>query len=141
MATTATVTLSSDIFSGFSGYSKTMTMYKDGSLVDIDSSTGYSKRKLASTSKVDLITMANEFVEPLDNTGAKVYIKHTGNGKGVFDKSVGVKVLINSVEIGVLYGGDWLLMPVTVVDAEDIEVQPGSDATVVLEYVMFYEEA
>lgn len=141
MATTATVTLSSDIFSGFSGYSKTMTMYKDGSLVDIDSSTGYSKRKLASTSKVDLITMANELVEPLDNTGAKVYIKHTGNGKGVFDKSVGVKVLINSVEIGVLYGGDWLLMPVTVVDAEDIEVQPGSDATVVLEYVMFYEEA
>ena len=141
MATTATVTLSSDIFSGFSGYSKTMTMYKDGSLVDIDSSTGYSKRKLASTSKVDLITMANELVEPLDNTGAKVYIKHTGNGKGVFDKSVGVKVLINSVEIGVLYGGDWLLMPVTVVDAEDIEVHPGSDATVVLEYVMFYEEA
>ena len=141
MATTATVTLSSDIFSGFSGYSKTMTMYKDGSLVDIDSSTGFSKRKLASTTKVDLITMANELVEPLDNTGAKVYIKHTGNGKGVFDKSVGVKVLINSIEIGVLYGGDWLLMPVTVVDAEDIEVQPGSDATVVLEYVMFYEEA
>ena len=140
MATTATVTLSSDIFSGFSGYSKTMTMYKDGSLVDIDSSTGFSKRKLASTTKVDLITMANELVEPLDNTGAKVYIKHTGNGKGVFDKSVGVKVLINSIEIGVLYGGDWLLMPVTVVDAEDIEVQPGSDATVVLEYVMFYEE-
>jgi len=140
MATTATVTLSSDIFSGFSGYSKTMTMYKDGSLVDIDSSTGFSKRKLASTTKVDLITMANELVEPLDNTGAKVYIKHTGNGKGVFDKSVGVTVLINTVEIGVLYGGDWLLMPVTVVDAEDIEVKPGSDATVVLEYVMFYEE-
>ena len=140
MATTATVTLSSDIFSGFSGYSKTMTMYKDGSLVDIDSSTGFSKRKLASTTKVDLITMANELVEPLDNTGAKVYIKHTGNGKGIFDKSVGVTVLINSVEIGVLYGGDWLLMPVAVVDAEDIEVKPGSDATVVLEYVMFYEE-
>ena len=160
MATTATVTLSSDIFSGFSGYSKTMTMYKDGSLVDIDSSTGYSKNlrgvlpisvtttgiyfnsgkeSIGDDAAVDLITMANELVEPLDNTGAKVYIKHTGNGKGVFDKSVGVKVLINSVEIGVLYGGDWLLMPVTVVDDMDVVAAPENNNAVVLEYTMFYE--
>jgi archaellum component FlaG (FlaF/FlaG flagellin family) len=84
--------------------------------------------------------MANELVEPADNTAAKVYIKNVGNTAGVIDKATGVKVLINSVEIGVLYGGDWLMMPVTVVDAEDIEVQPLTDGTVILEYAMFYEE-
>ena len=65
--------------------------------------------------------------------------KNIAANKGKF-KATGVKVLINSVEIGVLYGGDWLMMPVTVVDAEDIEVQPLTDDTVILEYAMFYEE-
>tara|TARA_A100000172_G_C3030354_1_gene106417 strand:- start:461 stop:886 length:426 start_codon:yes stop_codon:yes gene_type:complete len=141
MATTATITLNSDISQSFGGYTKTMTLTKAGTNVDIADTTGFSRRKLASTSKVDLITMANELVEPSDNTAAKVYIKNIGNNAGIIDKSIGVKVLINSVEIGVLYGGDWLMMPVTVVDAEDIEVQPATDDAVILEYTMFYEEA
>ena len=140
MATTAEITITSDILSGYGTYTKSMTMTKAGTINDITETTGYSRRKLASTSKVDLITMANELVEPADNTAAKVYIKNVGNSQGVIDKTVGVKVLINSVEIGVLYGGDWLMMPVTVVDAEDIEVQPGTDDVVILEYAMFYEE-
>jgi len=141
MATTATITLNSDISQSFGGYTKTMTLTKAGTNVDIADTTGFSRRKLASTSKVDLITMANELVEPSDNTAAKVYIKNIGNNAGIIDKSIGVKVLINSVEVGVLYGGDWLMMPVTVVDAEDIEVQPATDDAVILEYTMFYEEA
>tara|TARA_R110001583_G_scaffold176197_1_gene330919 strand:+ start:2235 stop:2660 length:426 start_codon:yes stop_codon:yes gene_type:complete len=141
MATTATITLNSDISQSFGGYTKTMTLTKAGTNVDIADTTGFSRRKLASTSKVDLITMANELVEPSDNTAAKVYIKNIGNNAGIIDKSIGVKVLINSVEIGVIYGGDWLMMPVTVVDAEDIEVQPATDDAVILEYTMFYEEA
>ena len=140
MATTASITLSSDIIPNFSGYSKTMTLTKAGTSNDLTETTGYSRRKLASNSKVDLITMANELVEPADNTAAKVYIRNVGNTAGVIDKSVGVKILINSIEIGVLYGGDWLMMPVTVVDGEDIEVQPETDDVVILEYAMFYEE-
>ena len=141
MATTAEITITSDILSGFGSYTKSMTMTKAGALTDITETTGYSRRKLASTTKVDLITMANELVEPADNTAGKVYIRNVGNTQGVIDKSVGVMVLINSVEIGVLYGGDWLLMPVTVVDAEDIEVKPGTADVVILEYAMYYEEA
>ena len=140
MATTADITISSDILSGFGSYTKSMTLTKAGTQNDLTETTGYSRRKLASDSKVDLITMANELVEPLDNTAAKVFIKNIGNSQGVIDKSVGVTVLINSVEIGVLYGGDWLMMPVTVVDAEDIEVKPATDDVVILEYAMFYEE-
>jgi|TARA_B100001094_G_C18062509_1_gene735788 hypothetical protein len=140
MATTASITISSDILPNYGAYTKTMTLTKAGTVTDISETTGYSRRKLASTSKVDLITMANELVEPLDNTAAKVYIKNVGNSQGIIDKSVGVKVFINSVEIGVLFGGDWLLMPVAVVDAEDIEVQPSTDDIVILEYAMYYEE-
>ena len=140
MATTATVSLASDISTGFGGFTKTMTLTKAGTVNDITETTGFSRRKLASTSGVDLITMANELVEPADNTAAKIYIKNAGY-QGTIDKSTFVLVTINAQAIGRLYGGDWLLMPVTVVDAEDIVVTPSTNDTVVLEYVMFYEEA
>ena len=140
MATTAQITLTSDIIPNFGSYTKTTTMTKAGTSNDLTETTGYSRRKLASTTKVDLVTMANELVEPLDNTAAKIYIRNVGNTAGVLDKSVGVKVIINSIDIGVLYGGDWLMMPVTVVDGEDIEVKPQTDDVVILEYAMFYEE-
>ena len=41
--------------------------------------------------------------------------------------------------VGRLYGGDWLMMPITVVDDMDVVATPEKDSTVVLEYVMFYE--
>ena len=140
MATTAQITITSDIIYNFGGYSKTMTMTKAGTSTDIADTTCFSRRKLASTSSVDLITMANELVEPADNTAAKVYIKNIGNN-GVTDKSTYITITINAQEIGRLYGEDWLLMPVSVVDAEDIVVTPSTDDIVVLEYAMFYEEA
>ena len=140
MATTAEITLTSDIMPNFGSYTKTMTLTKAGTTTDITETTGFSRRKLASTSAVDLVTMANELVEPDDNTAGKIYIKNTGY-QGTIDKSTYVTVTINAQEIGRLYGGDWLMMPVTVVDAEDIVVTPSTDDAVVLEYAMFYEEA
>ena len=144
MATTATVTLNSDISAGFGGISKTMTLTKAGTNNDITETTGFSRRKLAATTAVDLITMANELVEPKDNTAAKVYIKNIGNN-GTFDKSQYVTISIGDTggttqETGRLYGGDWLFMPVTVVDDMDIVAAPSTNDAVVLEYTMFFEE-
>jgi hypothetical protein len=139
MATTATISLASDISSGFGGLTKTMTLTEAGTSIDLKETTGYSRRKLASASKVDLVTMANLIVgEDTTNLSHKIFIKNIGNN-GVIDKSVGVKVFINSVEIGVLYGGDWLMMPIIASDGEDVEVQPATDDAVVLEWCMFYE--
>jgi hypothetical protein len=140
MATTATITLASDIMSGFSGISNTMTLTEAGTLTDLKETTGYSRKKLSSTSKVDLFTMAdtNTTLGVDASTGAKVFIKNIGY-LGNEDKSVGVKVFINSVEIGLLYGGDWLMMPLATTDTEDVEVQPATDDAVVLEWVMFYQ--
>ena len=144
MATTAAITISSDIAPGFGGISKSMTMTKAGALTDIEETTGFSRRKLAATTAVDLITMANELVEPSDNTAAKVYVRNVGDGKGNIDKSTYVTISIGDTggtpqEVGRLYGGDWLLMPLTVVDDKDVVAAPSTNDAVVLEYVMFFE--
>ena len=140
MATTATISISSDIAPGFGGINASMTLTQAGALTDIDSTTGFQIRKLAAASEVDLITMVNELVEPEDSQAAKIYIRNIGY-KGVIDKSVGVTIGVKSEPIGKLYGGDWMMMPLTTIDADDITATPATDDTVVIEYVMFYEEA
>ena len=140
MATTATISISSDIAPGFGGISESMTLTQAGTLTDIDSTTGFAIRKLSAASVVDLVTMASELVEPKDSVAAKIYIRNIGY-KGVIDKSVGVTIGITSEPIGKLYGGDWMMMPLTCVDAADITATPATADTVVLEYVLFYEEA
>jgi hypothetical protein len=140
MATKATISISSDIAPGFGGISETMTFTQAGTLTDIDSTTGFQIRKLAAASEVDLVTMANELVEPEDSQAAKIYIRNIGY-RGVIDKSVGVTIGVKSEPIGLLYGGDWMVMPLTTIDADDITATPATADTVVIEYVMFYEEA
>jgi len=139
MATIATISISSDIAPGFGGISESMTLTQAGNLVDIDSTSGFAIRKLSADSVVDLVTMANELVEPKDSVAAKIYIRNIGY-KGVIDKAVGVTIGVNAEPIGKLYGGDWMMMPLTCIDADDITVNPATDDTVVIEYVMFYEE-
>jgi hypothetical protein len=140
MATTATVSISSDIAPGFGGISESMTLTQAGTLTDIDSTTGFKIRKLSATGAVDLIEMALETVEPKDSVAAKIFIRNIGY-KGVTDKSVGVTIGVKAEPIGLLYGGDWMMMPLTCIDADDITVNPSTDDTVIIEYVMFYEEA
>ena len=145
MATTATFNIFSEISPAFSGITKTMTLTKAGTLNDITETTGYSRRKLASTTPVDLITMANELVEPDDNKAGKVFIANVGSPSSGIDKTTYVTISIGATggttqEVGRLYGGDWLMMPVTVVDDMDVVATPSTDDVVVLEYVMFFEE-
>ena len=87
---------------------------------------------------------ASLLLETDDNKAAKVYIQNVGDGKGTIDKSTYVTVSIGDTggtpqPIGRLYGGDWLIMPVTGVDNKDVVVTPSTNDAVVLEYVMFFE--
>tara|TARA_B100000424_G_scaffold15847_1_gene11526 strand:+ start:492 stop:947 length:456 start_codon:yes stop_codon:yes gene_type:complete len=151
MATTCKITISPDIAPGFGGISESMTLYQAGTLTDIDSTTGFQRRKLKATAAVDLITMASENIEPKDastesadpktNAAPKIYIRNIGDGRGNIDKSVGVTIGVKSEPIGKLYGGDWMMMPLTCIDTDDVTATPENDNTVVLEFVMFYEEA
>ena len=141
MATTATISIASDVASGFSGISESMPFTQAGTLTDIESTTGFQRRKLSATAAVDLVTMASELIEPKDSVASKIYIRNIGDGKGNIDKSVGVTIGVNAEPIGKLYGGDWMMMPLTCIDADDVTATPATDDTVVLEFVMFYEEA
>jgi len=141
MATTATINISSDIAPGFGGISESMTLTQAGALTNIDSTTGFQRRKLSAASEVDLVTMASELVEPKDSVAAKIYIKNIGDGKGTIDKATHVLIGVKSEPVGRLYGNDWMMMPLTNIDADDVTATPSTDDTVVLEYVMFYEEA
>jgi len=141
MATTCTINISSDAAPGFGGISESMTLTQAGTVVDIDNTTGFQRRKLSATAAVDLITMASELIEPKDSVASKVYIRNIGDGKGNIDKSVGVTIGVKAEPIGKLYGGDWMMMPLTCVDTDDVTATPATDDTVVLEFVMFYEEA
>ena len=140
MATTCTISISSDIASGLGGISESMTLTQAGNITDIDSTTGFQLRKLSAVATVDLVTMASELVEPKDSVAAKIYIRNIGH-RDVIDKSVGVTIGVNAEPIGKLYGGDWMMMPLTCIDADDVTATPDNDNTVVLEYIMFYEEA
>ncbi len=141
MATTCTINISSDIAPGFGGISESMTLTQAGTVTDIDSTTGFQRRKLSATAAVDLVTMASELIEPKDSVASKIYIRNIGDGKGNVDKSVGVTIGVNAEPIGKLFGGDWMMMPLTCIDADDVTATPATDDTVVLEFVMFYEEA
>ena len=146
MATTATISLSSDIMPTYGGYGKTMTLTKAGARTDIEETTGFSRRKLAATTAVDIITMADAslLLETADSKAAKVFVQNVGDGKGTIDKSTYVTISIGDTggtpqPIGRLYGGDWLLMPVTTADNKDVVATPSTNDAVVLEYVMFFE--
>ena len=141
MATTCTISISSDVAPGFGGISESMTLTQAGTLVDIDSTTGFQRRKLSATAAVDLVTMASELIEPKDSVAAKIFIRNIGDNKGNIDKAVGVTIGVNAEPIGKLFGGDWMMMPLTCIDADDLTATPATDDTVVLEFVMFYEEA
>ena len=146
MATTATITIASDIIANYGGYSKTMTMTKAGSLVDLDETIGFSRRKLAATTAVDIISMADAVIlKETATTGApKVFVKNIGDGTGTISKDKFVTISIGDTggtpqPIGRLYGGDWMLFPVTGADNKDVVATPEDNNTVVLEYVMFFE--
>ena len=146
MATTATITLSSDISPAYSGYSKTMTLTKADTINDIEETTGFSRRKLASTSAVDIITMADATLlqETADAKAAKVFVQNVGDGKGTVDKSTYVTISIGDTSgtpqpIGRLYGGDFMMFPVTGADNKDVVATPSTNDAVVLEFVMFFE--
>ena len=144
MSTICSVSITSDIAPGLGTISKSMTLTKAGTVTDLEETTGFSRRKFTATTAVDIIDMSKELVEPSDNTAAKVYIRNIGDGKGNIDKSTYVTISIGDTggtpqEIGRLYGGDWLLMPLTVVDDKDVVAAPENDNTVVLEYIMFFE--
>tara|TARA_R110002050_G_scaffold216009_1_gene352139 strand:- start:438 stop:857 length:420 start_codon:yes stop_codon:yes gene_type:complete len=136
--TTATITLaSSDIADNSLSISNTMTMTTAGTTTGITETTGLARRKVASASLADLITVANTDVTAAKS--AKVYIKNTSTATdkygliGVGDSSG------TPIYLGRLYGGDWMLFPWDANSGEDITLTMSDATETVIEYMVFFE--
>ena len=136
--TTAQITLTStDIADNALSISNTMTLTTAGTETGITETTGLARKKIASNSLADLITVANTDVTAAKS--AKVYIKNTSTatdkyGLGGIGDSSGTPIYI-----GRLYGGDWMLIPWDANSGEDITMTMSDSTETIIEYMVFFE--
>mgnify|MGYP003642053859 FL=1 len=138
--TTATITLASaDIADNNFSVSNTATLYTAGTNTGITETTGLSRKKFATTAEFKLLDFGlagSQMADVTANKSCKVYIKNI-NDRG--DGTKYVAVLINSIEIGRLYGGDWMFFPWKGGDDKDIDINAYDATETTLEYTVFYE--
>ena len=141
MATTiATITLaSSDIADNAISLSNTSTLMTAGTDTGISETTGLGRKKVATSANVVLLDgglTSGIAADVTADKSAKVYIKNMN------DRSDGTKfvsILLATVEIGRLYGGDWMFIPWCAASGKDIEFTPSDTTETTLEYTCFYE--
>jgi len=136
--TTATITLaSSDIADNALSISNTMTLTTAGTTTGITETTGLARKKVASASLADLITVANTDVTAAKS--AKVYIKNTGTATDKYGL-IGIGDSGGTpIYLGRLYGGDWMLFPWDANSGEDITLTMSDSTETVIEYMVFFE--
>ena len=160
MATiTATLNVSSsDLSSSSLSLSKTMTMTKAGATTGLERTSGLQRKYLTATNEVDLIQGAAGVVADMTvsatASAAKIYIKYieTDTSKYVTlsfgNASTSGSLTANDsngahMEIGRLYGDEWMLIPWDGTSATgDICVLPSvatTAAPAIIEYIVFFD--
>ena len=138
--TTATITLAStDIADNAMSVTNTSTLTTAGTDTGLSETTGLSRLKTVTGSNTILLDhglTSGVAANVTADKSAKVYIKNI-NDRG--DGTKYVTVLIVAVEIGRLYGGDWMLIPWSGGSGEDIEFTVSDTTETTLEYCVFYE--
>ena len=138
--TTATITISSaDIADAGFRVSNMATLYTAGTDTGIVETTGLARKKFANASEFILLDhglAAGVCADVTADKSAKVYIKNM-NDRG--DGTKYVAVLINSIEIGRLYGGDWMFFPWSGGNNKDVDIDASDATETTLEYCVFYE--
>ena len=140
MATTkCTITLISDIADSNFSISNFTNLKTAGTDTDISETTGLGKKKIATASNVVLLDgglTSGIAADVTADKSAKVYIKNM-NDRG--DGTKYVTILLAAVEIGRLYGGDWMFIPWCAASGKDIEFTASDATETSLEYTCFYE--
>ena len=138
--TTATITIaSSDIADNAISVSNTSTLYTAGTNTGITETTGLGRKKFASSSNIVLLDgglTSGIAADVTADKSAKVYLKNM-NDRG--DGTKYVNILLAAVEIGRLYGGDWMFIPWSGGGGKDIEFTASDSTETTLEYAVFYE--
>ena len=128
--TTATLTLSSaDLLSDALSVSATQTLYKAGTTTGLDG-IQYEKLEVAAGTQYDIVDATAAGA----NKANKVYVanKHT-------DETKYVDVFVAALNIGRLYAGDWMFIPLEAAAAtQDVSVTAITTAQVV-EFALIHE--
>ena len=138
--TTATITISStDMADNAISISNTATLYTAGTDTGITETTGLARKKFASSSNIVLLDsgLTSGIAQGVTaDKSAKVYIKNI-NARG--DGTKFVNILLAAVEIGRLYGEDWMFIPWSGGSGKDIEYTASDSTETTLEFCVFYE--
>ena len=138
--TTATITIAStDIADNAFSVSNTSTLTTAGTDTGITETTGLGRKKFADNSNIVLLDgglTSGIAADVTADKSAKVYIKNM-NDRG--DGTKYVNILLAAVEIGRLYGGDWMFIPWCAASGKDIEFTASDATETTLEYTCFYE--
>ena len=128
--TTATLTLSSsDLLSDALSVSATQTLYKAGTTTGLDG-IQYERLEVAAGTQYDMIDATAAGA----NKANKVYVanKHT-------DETKYVEIYIAALQIGRLYAGDWMFIPLEAAAAtQDVSVK-AITAAQVIEFALIHE--
>ena len=138
--TTAAITITStDIMDSPLSISNTSTLTTAGTDTGLVETTGLARKKFASSSNIILLDHGLTSGIAADVTAdksAKVYIRNI-NDRG--DGTKYVNILLAAVEIGRLYGGDWMFFPWSGGSGKDVEFTASDTTETTLEYMVFYE--
>ena len=128
--TTATLTLTStDLLTDSLSLSATSTLYKAGTTTGLDS-IQYEKLEVAAGTQYDMVDATSGGAIKAN----KVYVanKHT-------DATKYVEIYIAALQIGRLYAGDWMLIPLEAAAAtQDVSVKAITSAQVI-EFALLHE--
>ncbi len=138
--TTATITIdSSDIADNSFSVSNFTNLHTAGTDTGLTETTGIARKKFATASNTILLDhgLAGGIAQDVTaDKSAKVYIKNV-NLRG--DGTKYVTILLATVEIGRLYGGDFMFIPWAGGSGKDIEFTASDATETTLEYAVFYE--
>ena len=129
--TTASITLtSSDLTGDALSLSSTATLTKAGSPTGLDQTTGVARKFFASAVTAENLIAASEFTA---DRAHKVYIKNISTSNTAY---INVELGASNINIGRLYGGDWMFIPYN--GDQDIDIDT-SDVNMTVEYLVIYE--
>ena len=112
--------------------SATSTLYKAGTTIGLDQTTGLNRKVYASAQSNATLINASIYD---DNTHNRVYIKNVGTSTTDFFT---IELGGSNIVIGRLYGGDWLFIPYE--GEQDIDIT-SSGTDMELEYMVIYQTA
>ena len=131
--TTAAISVASaDLTGNALSLASTNTLYKAGTSVGLDQSTGLgSKYYAAAQSNATLIASGSYDA----STANWVYLKNPGSSR---DEYFTIELGASNIVIGRLYGGDWMWIPYA--GAQDIDIS-SSATKMTLETMVIYQAA